>query len=284
MRRREEEFYFRRPGIDQRHYVGKREILEPDEKEFEAAPRIGLVIGTFAAVPYVHMALAVRQRLYPEVPTLVHDDCSDKQEQLLKLCNEYGAEFETNSSRLGHQMGDLSALVGGLEWAAEKGIDLLAKMSRRFVPLANWVQGLAQLAMEKQGVTFSQPCRQWSLPIRAECMAVSVKRWAEDSVLSDMKNLMLAMELPVMLEHQVMARATKAYAMRSAARRAVEIREQQCLVVEPWPLLTSNRMEASANFLWHNVSPPEMYASLATQLGLPYQAADFGGYWSQGGI
>lgn len=102
--------------------------------------------------------------------------------------------------------------------------------------------------------------------------------------MSPLKTLMLALDVPMMVEHPLMWHATKAYALRSKARREVERREQQCLILEPWPLLTASRMEASASFLWQNVSPPQMYASLAGQLGLPYGVSDFGGYWSQGGV
>jgi hypothetical protein len=35
-------------------------------------PKIALVVGTFAAVPYVHLHLEARRRLYPDIGMLVH--------------------------------------------------------------------------------------------------------------------------------------------------------------------------------------------------------------------
>jgi len=52
-------------------------------------PSVGLVIATFAAVPYEHSALESRCRNYPDVPALVHEDGSPEREQLVALCARY---------------------------------------------------------------------------------------------------------------------------------------------------------------------------------------------------
>ena len=54
---------------------------------------IGVVIGTFAAVPYIHLHLEAWRRLFPHIRLLVHDDASPEQERLRRLCAEYGCEF-----------------------------------------------------------------------------------------------------------------------------------------------------------------------------------------------
>src|SRR6476646_5428703 len=103
-------FFFNRPLAQQQFYVGERPILEVPNNEYDipAGPKIGLVIATYGATPFIHLALEVRQRLYPSIPLLVHDDASDEQDALARLCQQYGAELEVNSVRLAHEMGDLS--------------------------------------------------------------------------------------------------------------------------------------------------------------------------------
>jgi hypothetical protein len=115
----EEDFFILRLTTGEQWPLGKRTLPDARPDIFPPHPKVGMVISTFGGAPYVELSLAVRKRLYPNLLTLVHDDASGQAERLAELCNQYGAEFETNSSRPGHQMGDLSALVGGLEWAHE---------------------------------------------------------------------------------------------------------------------------------------------------------------------
>src|SRR5579862_8402358 len=124
-----EDFYFVRPLTGRKDLIGQRVLPNPSEKIFSESPKVGLVISTFGAAPYVALALAVRKRLYPDIPVLVHDDGSPESDQLAELCKQHeGVEFQTNGVRLEHEMGDLSAIVGGLRWAKENGYELLAKM------------------------------------------------------------------------------------------------------------------------------------------------------------
>src|SRR4051812_32853144 len=109
-----EDFYFVRPKNGQRTLIGQRPVANPTEKIFQSAPKIGLVISTFDSPSYIALALTVRQRLYPQIPVLVHDDASPESADLANVCEQLGAEFETNSAPLGHEMGDLSGIVGGL--------------------------------------------------------------------------------------------------------------------------------------------------------------------------
>jgi cephalosporin hydroxylase len=70
------------------------EIVRRSDTIFTPPVAIGLMVGTFAAVPYIHLQLEARRRLYPHVPLLVHDDGSTKRDDLQRLCAEYGCEFE----------------------------------------------------------------------------------------------------------------------------------------------------------------------------------------------
>jgi len=95
-------------------------------------PKVGLVIGTFAAVHYVHLALEAWKRNCPEIQVLVHDDGSAKRNELRVFCEFYGAAFIINQQRGRWTVGDISTYVDGLDWTKDKKLDLLVKMSRRF--------------------------------------------------------------------------------------------------------------------------------------------------------
>lgn len=75
------------------------------------APSVGVVIGTFAAVPYVHLQLESWRRNYPQTPLLVSDGASPVADELRKLCASYDAVFVSNPARLRQTVGDLSAYV-----------------------------------------------------------------------------------------------------------------------------------------------------------------------------
>ena len=225
----------------------------------------------------MELGLAVRQRLCPEVPTLVHDDASPVGAQLQELCGRYQAEFETNSSRLGHQMGDLSSLVGGLRWAQERGIDLLVKMSRRFIPLTNWVPDLTKLAGESQWPTYSSICRQFHLPIRSECMAMAVGEWLSADVEGEIRPFMLRhsgwfMAELYLIEFARKLEARKCDAARAWAARTAEEWHHHGFVA--WNFISPSRTTSLREHLWHTANGPDAYAGVAHNLGLEHLGID----------
>src|SRR4051812_17433137 len=118
------------PAIVQAWNSGARVVIRPEATHlFRDEPRVGMVVGTFAAVPYIHLQLEARRRFYPGVPLLVHDDGSHRVADLRKLCARYGCDFEHNERRQPPCVGDLTAFVGGLLWADARGLDLLVKVS-----------------------------------------------------------------------------------------------------------------------------------------------------------
>lgn len=271
----EEDFFILRSG-GERLALGRRELPDPRPDLFLKPPRIGLVISTYAAMAYVELALAVRRRLYPDLPTLVHDDASPRTAELEALCGRYGVEFETSSSRLGHPMGDLCGIVGGLRWAQEGGIDLLVKMSRRFIPLTNWVPGLADLALASQYSTYSNVCRHFGMPIRSECMAMAVSEWRSPDIEGEMTSLMLRNSGRFLPEKFVADLAWKLDARRCQTARAwADGRFDYGFAL--WDFLSSSRMEKSRSHLWYSANGPEDYAGLARNLDLPLGIEAFTG-------
>lgn len=273
-----EDFYFLRPNTGEKVLVGQRPVPNPQDKIFQQPPRLGLVISTFGSVPYVALALAARNTLYPTLPVLVHDDASDQRDELARLCEKSGVDFQCNSARLGHEMGDLLSLVGGLRWAQERGIDLLVRMTRRFIPLRDWTAHLAEVAMYTQFGTYGRECHAHRLPIRTECFAMYVGHWSLPEIAGDMAEFALKNRYSVVVERKVYDWAGKVYEMNCRVAREWERLHVQ-MVPRPmfcsWEFVERERPRRSPNYLFHGASLPADYASLARNVGLSYTADDF---------
>ena len=260
-----EDIFFIRPASNQRIPVGRRILANPLEKLYPDVPRIGLVISTFGAVPYVHLALAVRQRLYPDLPVLVHDDASDQTQALAARCQAPGVTFQTNSSRFGHELGDLSSIVGGLHWAKELGLDLLVKMSRRFVPAVNWVPRLQHLAQTTQFATFGRDCQTHGFPLRTECLAMGVEPWSAEEICGPLTQFVLTNHEPVSVERYAFGLAEKVYASNCAEARRWEQKNVRGSPRPPlvmWDMMGISRRQPMSTHLWHETAPPEHYADV----------------------
>jgi len=247
------------------------------ERILSAEPSVGLVIGTYASVPYVHLALETRRRLYPQLPVLVHDDASPHAPQLQHLCARYGAAFSCNPQRLRHSVGDVSAFVQGLEWASNQDLELLVKMSRRFVPLANWVPGLQQLARTSQYATYSHHCTGTGFGFRTECIGLHVPSWRNGGAWRDLYERTQRNE-PVFVEAHVHNLARELHRSNCQVNQAYEVRyprpsEAQAYGV--WTIMQDSRWHRSAEVLWHDCDTPLDYARLAVLYGLDYTPAHF---------
>jgi hypothetical protein len=238
-----------------------------------------MVVGTYAATPYVHLQLEARRRLFPDVPLLVHDDNSHQADELNRLCQQYGCDFEVNSRRLPHQLGDISVFVGGLRWAASKRIELLLKVSRRWIFLVDWTNDLKELAMASQNATFSNFTRSYEFGFRTECIGMAVTRWATPEFFRP------AIERIVAGEHVFVEAYMHQFAMRfsqqncgdadcwTAAHPVPEDRRGYA----PWDLMGTDRINRSPSgkYLWHDSHSHHAYARQAANWGLPYAEADF---------
>ncbi|MGH9720109.1 MAG: hypothetical protein ACRD8O_07840 [Bryobacteraceae bacterium] len=240
-------------------------------------PATGLAIGTFAAVPYVHLALESRRRNYPHVPVLVHDDASGKASELRDLCGEYGAEFHSAGEPLGIQFGDMSSCAQGLDWARRRGLELLAKMSRRFIPLYDWTAELGALAWESQYATFGQRCMHYDFGLRSECVGFHVGAWARECVLRRM-HAFVTEKNPTWVEYFLHDLARELHQSACEANRIFERanpRPEAANAYGVWRIMPNRRIAKSDRILWHNCDRPADYARTALLWGLPYRKRDF---------
>lgn len=224
-------------------------------------PKFGLVISTYGSLPYVHLALAVREKHYPDVPCLVVDDCSDEREGLHELAASYGAAFHTNSTRMNHTRGDTMAFATGLRWAHQNGLDVLVKMSRRFVPKTDWRPSLLEIIQKTMHATYAGILdATWGL--RTECMALHVARWVDkaDSMEGTVNN--------------------------SAWLWVEKLLHDYALTILPWGCGDQDgaatwdfpgmgKWASSDTHLWHDTADKKEYWHLAQSLGLQYRVEDF---------
>lgn len=244
---------------------------------YKDLPRHGMVIGTYAAVPYIHLQLEARRRYYPHVPCLIHDDASDHTNTLYNLCKSYGVDFEYNEIRMAPCVGDLSAFYGGLKWAKDMDLDILLKVSRRWLFLTNWTESLSTLAVNSQYATFCSYTTSFDFGFRTECLAMSVKQWHSEEVLSSLFHHIKRQD-SVFVEGYMHNFARQFELMNSAKAKLWN----ECNPMPPdrsgyalWELMGIDRCSPSGNYLWHDCSSADDYFNLSKTWGLPYYHEDF---------
>jgi hypothetical protein len=142
------------------------------------APLLGIVIGTYGSVPYVHLHLEAWKHFAPDACLLVHDDCSSVRRELKALCDRYGAEFRSTRQRYGGYYGDGMAISNGLTWAKQSELAWLVKFSRRFVPILPWLPQFQRLIMSDYA-TMSGSCSDVGYGFVTNCVGFQVNAWFE---------------------------------------------------------------------------------------------------------
>ena len=242
------------------------------ETLYEDFPDCGVVIGTYASVPYVHLQLALIRETYPDLPVLVHDDCSERGEELKTLCLQYKADFRSTTKREGHPVGDAFALAAGLEWASERGVELLVKFSRRWIYLCEWLSSIQFLAVESQASTFSSWCKRWGFGFRTECLAAHVSGWVESGAVAKLRGI------PGGLLEQHVDRISGEV---ETCQKFVEWMTKQPAYPDrhknyaQWPLMRASKGEKVPWLLWHETNGKDDYAAELTKLGVEYDLLDW---------
>lgn len=236
--------------------------------------KIGVVITTYASTSYVHLGLACLSKNCPNLPVLVHDDCSSVAPNLAKITNALGYDFESNNIRLGHTLGDLSGFLGGLLWAQKNNIDLLVKLSRRFIPIYNWTTELEKLARSTQFTTFSNVCMNLNWGFRSECVAMHVPSWSKIA-LEDIRNEVLTAK-DVFVEGFIHGLSRKV-ANTCVNKEFLDKNKKAdwCSGHVDWPIMGRNRIKKVPGLLWHYSCEPQEYYELSKTMRLPYTINDF---------
>jgi hypothetical protein len=228
----------------------------------------GLVIGTYASYPLVHIHLEMNKRLGIRCPILVHDDCSPQQADLRMLCTSYGVAFLSTNQRQGHYLGDLSCILSGISWAKDRGLSIVVKMSRRFVPITNWASSLAGVYDPDSPIpTYGNWFNKENWRIRTDCFAMNVGEWGR--VEPDLE--MMAINVKIAKGHSFCVE-------KYVTKKSRQICQSNPLAI--WDYVARGWKSASSNFIFHmqfHKQPTHgtlEYVKIARSLGLGYQEKD----------
>lgn len=220
---------------------------------------IGQVIGTNGTAPYIHLQLEMSRRLFGDtMPTLIaNDGDGPNSDKVAKLADEYGADFR-RWPKLGHAIGDIRVFRESIEWASEKGLDIVAKFSRRFVPLVSWRHDLQYLAATNTDVGFFTR-RHLDAPgglFRTDAIAFRLRTIKTERVLSVLDET-IEKQPPINVEtmFEAFARTHGSWAQ--------------------WDLLGPDFYKPWKYAMQWRGLLPYHYGDLSRQLGLPYTDLDF---------
>ncbi len=152
-------------------------------------PTVGVVIGSYHWPRLIALqALVIRDTCGPLTPILVSDDGSnEEQSKLLKIiCKIVKIDLIQSEDRMGHLWGDTTAYKRGIEWAKEKGVQVLAKLSQRFiVKRPRWLQDFGAELLASGRSTSGQRCRHKNIRFgfRSECCLLNVDQWHREDIL-----------------------------------------------------------------------------------------------------
>ena len=150
-------------------------------------PTVGLVITAAGALPYVHLQLESRRRYYPRVPCLIHVDGGDQGMRIRALCEKYDVAFCSSERGLGKDRGELAGLIAGFDWARERRIDLLVKLSHPWLVLKDWTLELNQRALKFDRATYPVLCDEDDPDFPSRCAAYHVPTWFDDGAVEELR-------------------------------------------------------------------------------------------------
>lgn len=213
-----------------------------------------IAIGSYGMPGVVELNLKLIRYRCGEIPILVSDDNSPKDQQdLIKtICEKYGAHFKLTHDkfRIGHAGGDLGSFYHGLTYAKNNGIKVMCKLSQRYIINRHrWLQNSAKWFMDagtKFG-TASDRCIEGGsfFHVRSEALLLKVDNW-----LPHIEEL-----IPKKLN--------------DAAEKLVHRVAKKSGDMIVWSLLGGpDRHRKSPNILWHTSNTEKEYRDLANDFNV----------------
>ncbi len=218
-------------------------ILMPGEP---LPPACGVVVGTYFHAALAELQIRLIRYTCGPVPILICDDCSPATEQIEATCRELGADFWRPARRGGHVPGDLAAFGQGLLWAQERALEVLCKLSQRWICVErNWLQTSARALLEDGATIGSREELTHPFPIRTEAVLLRVDAW-----------------------HGRAAELLARPADRAPNAESVLNRVRRGDRMYAWPLLSDRRTSRTPGVLWHSDSTEQDYRQLAGFFGI----------------
>jgi hypothetical protein len=224
-------------------------------------PKVGVVIGSFNLPSAVRLNVAaIRRHCGDATPILIADDCSDGCCATPPPESSFGRIVDLasrtpnvvvwpNADRIGHAGGDVSCFWKGLQWARSLGLEVLVKLSQRYiVDRPHWTELLLHELTVSGLSTIGRSCARWGWDLRTECVGMRVDRWHRPDVLAHL--------FPRRVEW--------------AAEMVVfdDVRDRLEGRIHPWSLMSPARCEPIEGMLFREANPPADYQALADRLGV----------------
>lgn len=153
-------------------------------------PRVGVVIGSFRWPELVDLQCRVIRDTCGPVPILVSNDDPASHKELSAICATHAdVTLDSNAERIGHTGGDVAAFYKGIRWAAERRIEVVAKLSQRFiVNRPRWLQDSARDLLASGLPMANMRCRgDAPFDLRTEAVLMDVSQWNKPEVLERIK-------------------------------------------------------------------------------------------------
>jgi len=222
-------------------------------------PRCGVVLGCYRWPRLAEMNVRTIRQTCGDVPILLSvDPYSDERDaRFLELEVKYpGVRVHRNLIRYGHGPGDLAALWKGIEWARMLGLQILAKISHRFLVLkSRWLQDGARELLDSGLPLASQRCSrdgQSSWRVRSEAMLLDVRTWSQPHVMQRLNP-----------DH----RLTQTY---WSAEEVIcdALAKTGRDTFHHWSLFGTDRNAKQPGILWHGANVAAEYQALASTMGI----------------
>jgi hypothetical protein len=241
---------------------------------------VGVAIGTYGSIAYVHLHLENSKKLYPTAKILVIDDYSLETKKIEKLCLSYGADFLSSPHHKGHFVGDVYIVANAIKWAYQHNLSYFYKLSRRFVPTIN-IEEIVKTIYHNEFAIYSNVC-DWG--IRSECMLMHTELWYKYclSCLEDYIYFSTRDAMPHPVPEVLYTKLCKRFYYNISHANNIILNNElnsdkikRGCVFGILPFTTNNRGLKSNNYLWHSANGKEDFYNYAKYLGLNYTISNF---------
>ena len=165
----------------------------------------------------------------------------------------------------------------------KKQLDILLKVSRRFIIAKPWTASLTELAVGTTHATYTGACAWFGFGFRSECVGMHVQAWLDcgacGTMAADLNLNKMPDPLPEAYYHNL---ARKIHSQTHNEADDLLLRYERyypspttCECFAPWPLMGIARTQRLPNVLWHDSHVREDYKALADEYGLSYTVDDF---------
>jgi hypothetical protein len=235
------------------HYADGAVAVPPPRSPIRA----GVAVGSYGWPELIRLQiLTIRESCGP-VPILVADDATPDAKALEAVCAAYpDVTLRSNPRRIGHTGGDVSAFHKAVVWGRERGLDVVAKLSQRFLATKpGWLAAGRKELLDSGLPLASRRCRgseNWDL--RTEACLLDVRAWSAKDALA-----------------RIAPRAYWKDAKGGLSAERVVFRALQDSLggrYWPWSLIGEERYAKRDGVVWHNADGEAAYRKLAHRLGV----------------